>query len=69
MASTLSTMNLAFLTIPDTFFHDSCGFEAGSNEELAIVQTFVRRLSEERFLEDRLHAIWFAVSSVHNCDC
>jgi hypothetical protein len=40
-------------------FHDSCGFEAGSEDELKIVQEFVRRKSREPQLKDRLHAIWF----------
>jgi hypothetical protein len=42
-------------------FHDPRGFEAGSNEELEIVQSFVRRKSRERQLKDRLHAIWFVL--------
>ena len=50
-------------------FHDSRGFEAGSEEELRIVQCFVEERSRERFLQDRLHAIWFAVLSVRDCDC
>ncbi|KAF8266460.1 hypothetical protein EI94DRAFT_1701713 [Lactarius quietus] len=40
--------------------HDSCGFEAGSNEELSIVQSFIEKKAGQRRLEDRLHAIWFA---------
>jgi hypothetical protein len=40
-------------------FHDSCGFESGSEDELKIVQEFVKRRSQERDLKDRLHAIWF----------
>jgi len=40
-------------------FHDSCGFEAGGEEELNIVQEFVRRTSRQKRLKDRLHAIWF----------
>jgi len=40
-------------------FHDSRGFEAGSEDELKIVQEFVRRKSRETRLNDRLHAIWF----------
>ena len=40
-------------------FHDSRGFEAGSEEELRIVQDFVQRKSHEKRLKDRLHAIWF----------
>jgi hypothetical protein len=40
-------------------FHDSRGFEAGSDDELKIVQDFVRRKSRKKQLKDRLHAIWF----------
>jgi hypothetical protein len=40
-------------------FHDSRGFEAGDNDELNIVQDFVRRKSGKKLLEDKLHAIWF----------
>jgi hypothetical protein len=40
-------------------FHDSRGFEAGSEDELMILQDFVRRKSQARKLKDRLHAIWF----------
>ena len=32
------------------------------------MQRFVRQRSAERILQDRLHAIWFDVSSVHDCD-
>ena len=39
-------------------FHDSRGFEAGGEDELKIVQEFVRRKSREKRLGDRLHAIW-----------
>ena len=42
-------------------FHDSCGFEAGSENELKIVQDFVRRKSREGRLGDRLHAIWYGL--------
>jgi hypothetical protein len=49
-------------------FHDSRGFEAGSEDELQIVQNFVRRKSQEKRLDDRLHAIWFVpcVSTLAN---
>ncbi|KAN0140814.1 hypothetical protein V8E53_001258 [Lactarius tabidus] len=42
-------------------FHDSRGFEAGGNEELEIVQGFIRLMSAARRLPDRLHAIWYCV--------
>jgi hypothetical protein len=40
-------------------FHDSRGFEGGSEDELKAVQDFVRQRSRERLLKSRLHAIWF----------
>jgi hypothetical protein len=46
-------------------FHDSRGFEAGSEDELKIVQEFVRRKSRERQLKDRLHAIWFVLFDIY----
>jgi hypothetical protein len=48
-------------------FHDSRGFEAGNEEELRIVQEFVCRRSQERRLNDRLHAIWFVPFVICNC--
>jgi hypothetical protein len=49
-------------------FHDSRGFESGGDKELEIVQNFVRQKSGEKQLKSRLHAIWFGLSSVHDCD-
>ena len=46
-------------------FHDSRGFEAGGDEELKIVQEFIRERSEKRHLRERIHAIWYALSTVH----
>ena len=43
-------------------FHDSRGFEPGSEDELRTVQKFVDRKSREKRLKDRLHAIWFVYS-------
>jgi hypothetical protein len=34
---------------------------------LKIVQEFVRRMSQERPLEERLHAIWSVPLSIYNC--
>jgi len=48
-------------------FHDSRGFEAGSEDELKTVQEFVKRKSEERRLKDRLHAIWCVLLSIYSC--
>ncbi|KIN98699.1 hypothetical protein M404DRAFT_157210 [Pisolithus tinctorius Marx 270] len=47
-------------------FHDSCGFEAGNEDELRAVQDFVHRKVTERRLRDRLHAIWCVTSVIAN---
>jgi hypothetical protein len=49
-------------------FHDSRGIESGSTEELEILQKFIQRKCEVNQLRNRLHAIWFGLSSVHDCD-
>jgi hypothetical protein len=49
---------LIFPTHSGYVFHDSRGFESGGEEELEIVQDFVRRKSRESQLTDKLHAIW-----------
>ena len=48
-------------------FHDSRGFEAGSKDELEIVQEFIKRKSQEKRLGHRLHAIWFVLSCIYSC--
>ncbi|KAH9165298.1 hypothetical protein EDB89DRAFT_307655 [Lactarius sanguifluus] len=57
---------LVFSNNEGYIFHDSRGIESGSTKELGILQEFVRRKCGERRLQDRLHAIWFALSSVHD---
>jgi hypothetical protein len=52
-------LELSFSSHNGYVFHDSRGFEAGDDRELQIVQEFVRRRSQEKSLNDRLHAIWF----------
>ena len=58
---------LIFTNHDGYIFHDSRGFEAGSEDELKTVQNFVKRKSKERRLEDRLHAIWFVPSCINIC--
>ncbi|KAH9947595.1 hypothetical protein B0H21DRAFT_691601 [Amylocystis lapponica] len=43
-------------------FHDSCGLEAGSKEELQKVQDFISEKSSHAQLKDQLHAIWYCIS-------
>jgi hypothetical protein len=56
---------LIFTNHTGYIFHDSRGFEAGGEDELKIVQEFVRRKSREPQLKDRLHAIWFIFFGIH----
>ncbi|KAH9944659.1 hypothetical protein B0H21DRAFT_809830 [Amylocystis lapponica] len=43
-------------------FHDSCGLEAGSKEELQRVQDFISERSSHTQLKEQLHAIWYCIS-------
>jgi hypothetical protein len=56
---------LIFTNHTGYIFHDSRGFEAGSEDELKIVQEFVRSKSRKRRLKDRLHAIWFVPFGIY----
>jgi hypothetical protein len=56
---------LTFTNHTGYIFHDSRGFEAGSEDELKTVQKFVKRKSQEKRLHDRLHAIWFVLPCTH----
>ncbi|KIN98637.1 hypothetical protein M404DRAFT_157236 [Pisolithus tinctorius Marx 270] len=55
---------LIFTNHEGYIFHDSCGFEAGNEDELRAVQDFVHRKVTERRLRDRLHAIWCVTSVI-----
>jgi hypothetical protein len=57
---------LTFTNHTGYVFHDSCGFESGEEHELKTVQEFVRRKSQERRLNHRLHAIWLARFGICN---
>ncbi|EIM81080.1 uncharacterized protein STEHIDRAFT_66853 [Stereum hirsutum FP-91666 SS1] len=46
---------------PGFVFHDSGGFESGSEAELQTVRDFIKNRSEEGELSSRLHAIWFCM--------
>ena len=41
-------------------FHDSCGFEAGSDDELKKVKDFIKKRAEKDKMKDQLHVIWCA---------
>jgi hypothetical protein len=50
---------LVFRSNPGFVFHDSCGFETGSVEELEAMKKFVTNRATTMRLEDRIHAIWW----------
>jgi hypothetical protein len=49
---------LVFQTNEGFVFHDSCGLEAGSNEEVKAMQEFLLKRRITRSLDQKLHVIW-----------
>ncbi|KAJ7480371.1 hypothetical protein B0H11DRAFT_1724914 [Mycena galericulata] len=67
-----------FSSKPGFVFHDSCGVEAGSTEELSVVKQFVERCSSVNNSREQLHAIWYSfpllisdtfLSQIHSPGC
>ncbi|KDQ06500.1 hypothetical protein BOTBODRAFT_121416, partial [Botryobasidium botryosum FD-172 SS1] len=52
---------LVFPSNPGFVFHDSRGFEAGSDEELNKVTEFIRSKGNSRELRKQLHVIWYCI--------
>ncbi|KAI6113521.1 hypothetical protein EV401DRAFT_175595 [Pisolithus croceorrhizus] len=52
---------LVFQSNPRFVFHDSCGFEAGSEEQFDLMKKFVMDRSKATKLDKRIHAIWFCI--------
>ncbi|OAX31366.1 hypothetical protein K503DRAFT_870657 [Rhizopogon vinicolor AM-OR11-026] len=52
---------LVFSSNPDFVFHDSCGFEAGSEAEFKQMKEFVLERASTLFLPERIHAIWYCI--------
>ncbi|KDQ52738.1 hypothetical protein JAAARDRAFT_702142 [Jaapia argillacea MUCL 33604] len=42
-------------------FHDSRGFESGSEGEMEAVRNFLKERSDHELLKDKVHAIWYCV--------
>jgi hypothetical protein len=49
---------LVFSSNEGFVFHDSCGFEAGSTEEVTAMQEFLLKRAMAGSLDEKLHAIW-----------
>ncbi|KAI6109222.1 hypothetical protein EV401DRAFT_2199693 [Pisolithus croceorrhizus] len=52
---------LVFHSNPRFVFHDSCGFEAGSEEQFEMMKKFVMDRAKTTKLDKRIHAIWFCI--------
>ncbi|KAI6102470.1 GTP-binding protein, partial [Pisolithus croceorrhizus] len=52
---------LVFRSSPGFVFHDSCGFEAGSEEEFNRMKEFVIDRAKVTKLDKRIHAIWYCI--------
>ncbi|KAG2140938.1 uncharacterized protein EDB93DRAFT_1252717 [Suillus bovinus] len=49
---------MVFRSNPGFVFHDSCGFEAGSEEEFENMKKFILERAKTTKLGERIHAIW-----------
>ncbi|KAG2159557.1 GTP-binding protein [Suillus bovinus] len=58
---------MVFKSNPGLVFHDSCGFEAGSEEEFEDMKNFISERANATRLEDRLHAIWYCIPMDDHC--
>ncbi|KAI6141976.1 hypothetical protein BKA82DRAFT_126024, partial [Pisolithus tinctorius] len=54
---------LVFRSNPRFVFHDSCGFEAGSEDQFDSMKRFVMDRARTPKLNKRIHAIWFCIPS------
>jgi len=56
----------SFKSNPQFIFHDSPGFEAGGEQELRKVVSFIQEKAKANDVKDQIHAIWcvFKLSSL-----
>ncbi|KIK14515.1 hypothetical protein PISMIDRAFT_687869 [Pisolithus microcarpus 441] len=52
---------LVFQSNPRFVFHDSRGFEAGSEQQFNMMKKFVMDRAKTSKLDERIHAIWFCI--------
>ncbi|KAJ8581803.1 hypothetical protein M405DRAFT_831779 [Rhizopogon salebrosus TDB-379] len=52
---------LVFQSNPGFVFHDSCGFEAGGEDEFKKMKESVSERASTRKLNERIHAIWYCI--------
>ncbi|KAJ7226422.1 GTP-binding protein [Mycena rebaudengoi] len=57
---------LIFKSNRQFIFHDSCGFESGSDDELGKVTAFIANRAAATKLSEQLHAIWYCLPTDTN---
>ena len=55
----------SFKSNPRFIFHDSPGFEAGGEEELQDVLSFIQEKAKATDVKDQIHVIWYVLSSLY----
>ncbi|KAG2051852.1 hypothetical protein BDR06DRAFT_938403, partial [Suillus hirtellus] len=55
------TNEMMFKSTPGFVFHDSCGFEAGSEEDFENMKKFISEHAHATELEERIHTIWYCI--------
>ncbi|KAG1897522.1 uncharacterized protein F5891DRAFT_520471 [Suillus fuscotomentosus] len=61
------TNEMVFKSNSGFVFHDSCGFEAGSEEEFESMKRFISERVHATKLEERIHAIWYCIPMDECC--
>ncbi|KAG2092536.1 uncharacterized protein F5147DRAFT_619696, partial [Suillus discolor] len=61
------TNEMIFKSNPVFVFHDSCGFEAGSEDEFEDMKKFISERAHATKLEERIHAIWYCIPMDDPC--
>jgi len=54
----------SFKSNPQFIFHDSPGFEAGGEQELQDVLSFIQERGKVNEVKDQIHAIWSVLSFI-----
>ncbi|KAJ7939616.1 hypothetical protein B0H13DRAFT_2226253 [Mycena leptocephala] len=57
---------LIFKSNPQFIFHDSRGLEAGSDDEMKKIKTFIEERAASSELSDQLHAVWYCMPTDTN---
>ncbi|KAG1785336.1 GTP-binding protein [Suillus plorans] len=58
---------MVFKSNPGFVFHDSCSFEAGSEEEFKNMKKFISERAHATKLEERIHTIWYCIPMDEHC--